>query len=214
MPGPLARRDLDRRLLRAARALAGRGLVTGSVGNLSARPGTVIRVTPTRVRHASLGARDLVTVDLDGDVVRGRRPPTSELALHLALYRADPRHRAVIHTHGIAATAWSFLGEPLAPTTEEIGYYGIGPVTTAQAAPGGSIELAQAAVAAIGRSRAVLLRGHGVVAAGDTIEHALAIAESVEHQAAICWLLRADARGPGRLPDVMDAIGIRRMTPS
>jgi L-fuculose-phosphate aldolase len=206
-----ARRPLDRRLLRAARALADRGLVTGSVGNVSARDGSLIRVTPTRIPHATLHAGDLVTVDLHGRVVRGRHEPTTELPLHLAVYRSDPRHCAVLHSHSVAATAWSFLGDPLCPATEEIGYYGIGPVATARDAPRGSPELADAAVAAMGRSRAVLLRGHGVVAAGDTIEHALAIAEAVEHQAAVCWLLRLDSRPAAGLPDVLEAIGARRM---
>jgi L-fuculose-phosphate aldolase len=84
---PAIRRD---RRLRAALIAAGvrlveRGLVVGSVGNLSARTGDGVVITPTRVPYTSMSAGDLVTVDLAGRVCEGGRAPSRELVLHRAI---------------------------------------------------------------------------------------------------------------------------------
>jgi L-fuculose-phosphate aldolase len=113
-----------------------------------------------------------------------------ELPMHLAIYRRRPDVRAVVHTHSVHATAWSFLDLLLEPETEEVSYYKIGAVRTSQWALSGSPELAQHAAEALGNSRAALLARHGVVAAASTVEDARIIAEAVEHQAHVAWLLR------------------------
>jgi L-fuculose-phosphate aldolase len=179
----------DRRLLAAARALERDGLVVGSTGNVSVRDGERLRITPSRAPYARMRRRDLVTVSLDGDVLRGRRAPSIELPLHLALYRARADVGAVVHTHSVHAAAWSHLGREL-PATEESDYYEIGPVRTSAPARAGSDGLAEAVMEVIGSSRAALIGGHGVVAVGPTLDDACAIARAVEHQATIAWLLR------------------------
>ncbi|HEY3481938.1 MAG TPA: class II aldolase/adducin family protein, partial [Streptomyces sp.] len=69
-----------------ARRTVADGLVVGTSGNVSARVGDLVLVTPTGVPYDRLGPRDLVAVDLDGRQVRGELRPTSELPLHLAVY--------------------------------------------------------------------------------------------------------------------------------
>lgn len=177
------------------------GLVVGSVGNVSAREPGGLRITPTRTHYDRLRRRDLVRVDLDGAVRGGalrRAPiPSQELPLHLAVYRARPDAGAIVHTHSPHAAAWSFRGEPLAPRTEDMDYYDVGAVRCAQPAPAGSEGLAEAAVRALGSARAVLLGEHGVLALGATPEEALVVAQVVEHQAQVAWLLASDGRSAG-----------------
>lgn len=184
-------RATDREILRAARTMASTGLVVGSVGNVSARVRRGVRITPTRRAYETLRRRDLVTVDLDGHVVRGRLTPSTELPLHLAVYRARPDVAAVVHTHSPYATAWSFRDAPPRPATEEIAYYGIGELRISAAAPAGSPDLARAGVGALADGRAALIGRHGVLAVGATVAEALAVAAAVEHQAQVATLLAA-----------------------
>ena len=183
-------RRLDAVLVAAARAMRERKLVVGSVGNVSARKGPYVRITPTRTPYESLRRSDLVTVDASGAVIAGRRTPSLELSLHLAIYAARPDVGAVIHTHSPCATAWSFLGEPLPETLEEQSYYEVGPVRVSRPCRRGSHEQASAVVRALGDASAALIGSHGVVAVGPDCEAALAIAEVVEQTAHVAWLLR------------------------
>ncbi|WP_051160592.1 class II aldolase/adducin family protein [Patulibacter americanus] len=186
-------RGLRRRVVAVARTLEADGLVVGTVGNVSARDGGALLITPTRAPYARMRPRDLARVDVvSGEPLPGGLP-SRELPLHLAVYRARPDVGALVHTHSLAATAWSFLDEPLGPELEDLAYHGIDPVRTAPPAAPGSAELAEGAVAALGSGSAVLLGRHGVLAAGDTPERALLVARVLERQAQIGWLLRGAA---------------------
>lgn len=190
-------RASDRSLLgdaiRVAQALEPEGLVVGTVGNVSVRTGPTVHVTPTRTDYASMRARDLVMVDVATGVTLGNGVPSRELPLHLAVYRARPDVRCVLHTHSVAATAWSFLDEPLRPELEDLAYHGIDPVRTSPPAPSGSDELAAGAAATLGSGTVVLLGHHGVLTVGDTPQDALLAARVVERQARVAWLVRGAA---------------------
>jgi L-fuculose-phosphate aldolase len=188
---PAVDRRHDDAVVAGARALVERGLVVGSVGNVSARTREGMRITPTRLPHRTTTADDLVTVDTFGAAHAGRWAPSREWPLHLAVYAARPDAGAVVHTHSPQATAWSVVAARLDGVTEDFGYYDVAPVRTAAAADPGSDALAAAAVDALGADgRACLVHAHGVVAIGPTVEDAVVIAEVVEHQATIAWLLR------------------------
>jgi L-fuculose-phosphate aldolase len=191
----LRRLAVERHVLRAGRALAAEGLVVGSTGNASARLDDGLVITPTRVRYPRMRHRDLVHLGLDGRRRRGRRAPSTEVPLHLAIYLGRPDVGAIVHTHSPHATAWSFLDAPLQPATEEVSYFAIGTVRTSAPAPRGSAELAVAAARTLSDGAAVLLGGHGVLAVGATLDDALDVARAVEHQAQVAWLLRG--RGAG-----------------
>jgi L-fuculose-phosphate aldolase len=184
--------DDDAAVIDAARGLLHDGLVVGTVGNVSVRRGDRVRITPTRVPYERMTAQDLVTVEVaDGRIVLAPHPPSRELPLHLAVYRARPDVGAIVHTHSPYAVAWSFGGRALAPELEEQRYYGIGPVRVCGPSAAGTRALALAAVRALGRSRAVLLPGHGVVAVGDDPGAAAVCARVVEHHAQIAFLFDA-----------------------
>ncbi|MFA4930061.1 MAG: class II aldolase/adducin family protein [Patulibacter sp.] len=185
-------RRRERAVLTAGRTLVAEGLVIGTVGNVSARHGRELRITPTRRAYETMRRRDLVRVDSDSGLpLTADAHPSRELPLHLAVYRARPDVAAVIHTHSPYATAWSFLDAPLEPALEDLDYFGIGPVRTAAAAPPGSDALAANVSQALGGSNAVLLGHHGVLTTGRSVDEALVAARVVEHQARIAWLVRA-----------------------
>jgi hypothetical protein len=163
----------------AAREMHRRGLVAGTAGNVSAREGDRVHITPSELPYPDMSEADVVTLGMDGAVLAGAREPSSERRVHLAVYAARPDVGAIAHTHSGYATAWSSLGEPLATA-----------VRTSRPAPAGSERIARAAVAALGDGPAALLARHGVLGVGRTPREALAACDAVERQARVAWLRR------------------------
>lgn len=188
--------DVERDLLRfqiveIARSMLQKGLVLGSLGNVSARdphdPHTM-HITPTSLPYERMAPEDVAAMTLDGEVLAG--VPSSEWRLHAAIYRAYPEVHAVVHAHGIYAQAWSFLLEPLPARTEELEVFAGGEVRVAEYARSGTQELADNAVEALRGHKAALLARHGIVAVGATPEEALTVCEIVERQAQVALLVR------------------------
>ncbi|MFF8385240.1 class II aldolase/adducin family protein [Streptomyces kanasensis] len=185
-------------LVATARRTVADGLVVGTSGNVSARVGDLVLVTPSGVPYARLTAADVVAVDLDGRQVRGVLPPTSELPMHLALYRSTGA-RAVVHTHAVHATAVSTLVDELPPVHYVTGTLG-GTVRVAPYALYGTRELADHVLAALTDRTACLLRNHGTVAYGATLEQAYDRTAQLEWMCRV-WLT-ATAH-PGRAPSLL-----------
>lgn len=182
------RGDLQRQLLGGGRRLVAAGLVRARSGNVSVRLGVGLLITATGARLGALTDSDVVAVPRLGELPARA---SSEVATHTAILAARPDVGAVVHTHSPYATAWSCLGEPLELALEEAGYYRMGSIVPlAGHAPGGSPALASGAAAALGDGAAVLLERHGAIAVGRDLDVAIDIAESLEHQAQVAWLLR------------------------
>jgi L-fuculose-phosphate aldolase len=182
---------LRNEVVEAAREMLRLGLVSGTSGNISARDGESVLITPAASPYERMTGDDLVALGLDGEPGEGGGEPSSEWRVHLAIYEARPDIGAIVHTHSVHATAWSFVGEPLDTGTEELLAATGGAVLTAPYAPTGSQEIATAAAEALGDRGAVLLGRHGVVGVGATPAEALATCVVVERQAQLAWLLRA-----------------------
>jgi L-fuculose-phosphate aldolase len=163
----------------ACRHLAERGLVVGTAGNVSVRTGDLVTITATGARFEELTAEQVTVVDLDGAVVDGTLAPTSELDLHLGVYR---RHGsgAVVHTHAPVATAVGLVVEELPCVHYQMLALG-GSVRVAPYATFGSPELAAAVVDALAGKAAALMANHGAVT------HAATLAEAVEHALLLEW---------------------------
>ncbi|HST49796.1 class II aldolase/adducin family protein [Jatrophihabitans sp.] len=185
----------------ACRDLLAAGLVRGTSGNVSVREqatGT-IAITPTGVPYPGMRASDVAALAPDGSQLAGALKPTSELALHLAVYRDRPDVGAVVHTHSVFATTFAVLGEQIPPVHYLIVRAG-GAVPVAPYARYGTAELAESCVRTLGRGFAVLLANHGVVAVGADLAAAMAVAEAVEYTAELAW--RARQAG---VPQLLDA---------
>ena len=162
------------------------GLVVGTAGNVSAREGEGMLITPAALAYEDMTESDVVALPAGGI-----REPSSEWRVHSAIYSARPDVAAIVHTHSVHATAWSCLGEPLDTQVKEFTQALGGAVQTAKDAPPGSDAIAQAAVAAVGDRNGALLTRHGVLALGETPARALIVAQVIERHAQMAWLLRA-----------------------
>ena len=190
--------DLRDQLAHAGRSVVSAGLVVGSGGNLSARvPGAdTIWVTGAGTWLDRLDGSDFCEVRLDDGAVvvgGGTNPPTTELPLHLATYRARPDVSAVIHLHPQTALLLDALGERIRLVTTDHAYYLRDIVTTPFRLPG-SAELAEiAAGAAATGTNCVLLARHGCSVLGDSVELAHKRALYLEEAAQLTY--RALAAG-------------------
>ncbi|HZB07316.1 MAG TPA: class II aldolase/adducin family protein [Thermoleophilaceae bacterium] len=182
--------DLRSAVVEAAREMLRLGLVTGTSGNVSARDADSVLITPAALAYEEMSEEDVVELGRDGEAVEEEATPSSERRVHTAVYAARPDIGAIVHTHSVHATAWSFLDEPLDTGTEELEAAVGGSVMTARYAPTGTDEIAAAAAEALGDRGAVLLGRHGVVAVGESPAAALATAVVVERQAQMAWLIR------------------------
>ncbi|MCP3821287.1 class II aldolase/adducin family protein [Streptomyces sp. A3M-1-3] len=197
-------------LVATARRTAAEGLVVGTSGNVSVRVGDLVLVTPSGVPYDRLGPGDIVAVDLTGKQVTGELVPTSELPLHLAVYRNTPA-RAVVHTHAVHATAVSTLVPELPPVHYMTAALG-GPVRVAPYALYGTPELAGHMLHALRGRTACLLRNHGTVAHGDTLDQAYDRTAQLEWMCRV-WLTASTVPGhtptllsPAQLDDVADKL--------
>lgn len=175
-------------LLEAAQRMVSTGLVTSVWGNVSARvPGTnLVAVTPSGVEYETMTADMLPLVDLDTEqVVDGKLKPTSELPLHLAVYRAREDVLGVMHTHSVYASAFSVAHKEIPPLIEDMAQVVGGSVSVAKYALPGGPELAKYVIKSLGQKSAVLMANHGVVGVGPTVAEALRVCMIVEKGAQI-----------------------------
>lgn len=161
------------------------GLSTGTSGNISVyNPEEgLMAISPSGIDYFSTTPADVVITDLDANIVDGGRKPSSEWALHTAFYRRKPRIRAVVHTHSMYCTTFAVLGMPLRAVHYVIADAGAAEIPCAPYRLFGTPELAEAAVETCGRSDAVLLANHGLVACGRDIQGAYSLACSLEYLA-------------------------------
>jgi L-fuculose-phosphate aldolase len=143
------------------------GLSVGTSGNISARVGDLIAITPSRVDYTQMKSVDVCVIDLAGGIVDGALPPSSEVPLHLALYR-DPACKGVVHTHPMYATAVSTVLRELPPIHYMLARLG-GPVRVAPYATYGSWALARNVAEAIEGRSAAIMANHGAVTIGDSL---------------------------------------------
>ncbi|HEX3749109.1 MAG TPA: class II aldolase/adducin family protein [Streptosporangiaceae bacterium] len=175
--------------------LAAAGLVVGTAGNVSARAGDLIAVTPSGLDYAELTAGLVGVHELDGRPVEAPLQPSSELPLHLAVYAATGAG-AIVHTHSPAATATSALVDEVPAIHYQVAALG-GPVAVAPYATYGTDELAAGVVTALAGRSACLMANHGAVTTGPDLRTALTRARALEW---VCDVyLRAAAAGQPRL---------------
>jgi len=188
----------------AARRLAAGGLVAGTSGNLSARSGDHVAMTPTGCVLAELTPEQVSVVDLEGHVVDGDLAPTSEADLHLGVYRRFDAG-AVVHTHAPVATALSCVLDELPCVHYEMLLLG-GTVRVAPYRTFGTPELAEVVLDGLEGRSAVILANHGTVTHGADVAGAVRATELLEWAATVYW--RAAQIGEPRVlgPDDLQAV--------
>jgi L-fuculose-phosphate aldolase len=166
-------------LLRIAKCLDEQGLNRGTSGNLSARYGEGMLITPSGMGAEGLSEDDIVFVHMDG-TSRGRWQPSSEWLFHRDIFAQRADAGAVVHTHSVAATALACLRKDIPPFHYMIALIGGDNIRCAQYATFGTQELSDNALIALKDRKACLLANHGMIAAGKDLHEAFKITVEVE----------------------------------
>jgi L-fuculose-phosphate aldolase len=183
--------DAAQNLVRLGKLLAERGLITGSSGNISAKlDHNHILVTSSGSHKGHLESADLVVVSPEGELMEGNGKASSELAMHLFVYRSRPEVTACVHAHPPYATAFAVAGLPLEDAVLPEMMIAAGPVPLTQYAPPGTSAVPESIAEFIEDHDAFLLRNHGVLTIGRSLEEAGERMELVEHYARVLHLAR------------------------
>lgn len=193
---------LRREIIATCLEMNASGLNQGTSGNVSARCGSSLLITPSGVPYAELKPKDIVAMPLDRDDGRylGKLAPSSEWRFHQDILRARPEAGAIVHTHSIHATALAICGAEIPAVHYMIAAAGGPTIRVAPYATYGTAELSRHALAALEGRSACLLANHGVIATGPTLARALWLAREIETLARQYILARGFGQ-PQVLPD-------------
>ncbi len=163
-----------------------KGMIAANDGNLSWRDadGTIL-ITATGARKGYLGTDEVVRIDLNGELLFGKRPPSSELAMHLAILRVRPDVRAIVHAHPAIATGFAVARRPMDQCVLPEIILTLGSVPIAPYGTPGTDELPRGIEPVAREHDVFLLANHGAVALGPDLEEAYFRMERVEHTARI-----------------------------
>ncbi|HUX40099.1 MAG TPA: class II aldolase/adducin family protein [Rectinemataceae bacterium] len=178
--------SIKRKICEIGRRMYDRGFVAANDGNISVRlDGDSLLVTPTLVSKGFMKPSMIVTVDLEGRVLSGRLRPSSELKMHLAVYRERPDVRAVVHAHPANATGFAVAGLALdEPYMPEL-VVNLGAVPLAPYATPSTEEVPESIEGLVKGHGALLLSNHGVLTWGRDLAEAYDHLETVELYAKI-----------------------------
>ncbi|AZR71945.1 hypothetical protein BBF96_00095 [Anoxybacter fermentans] len=193
--------EVRKKVIETARKMLKYGLTTGTFGNISIRHQEIlVAITPSGVDYESMIPEDVVIVDLNGQVIDGDLKPSSEMPMHLALYRKRADIQAVVHTHSPYASAFAVLGQEIPVVLAEMASVVGGSVKVAPYCRPGSAEMGREVVRCLRDRTGVLLANHGVVAIGSTVDEALGVAQVIEDSARI-YQLAVAMGNPRILPE-------------
>jgi L-ribulose-5-phosphate 4-epimerase len=205
--------ELREQLVVSSRILFRLGLVD-YLGHVSARMPGSERVlikpkhSPTVRRLDSMRPDQMVVVDLDGNVVDGSLAPSSDTDTHAYIYRAMDDVGGVVHTHSPYATAWAARGEAIPCVLTAIADEFGGPIPVGPFALIGGDDIGKGVVETLARhrSRAVLMKNHGVFTVGSTVHEAVKAAVMCEDVARAVHLARALGEVTPLPDDAVDAL--------
>src|SRR5687768_1895898 len=182
---------LREEMCEVGRRLYNKGFAAANDGNISYRlDENRVLCTPTRVSKGFMKPDDMCIVDMEGKQVSGKRKRTSEILLHLAIYKEQPAARAVIHSHPPHATAFAVAGVDLPTCIHPEAEVFLGPVKTAKYVTPGDTRLGESIKPFVKDSNTILLGNHGVVCYGPDLEDAYYKLEIVDAYARILLLTK------------------------
>lgn len=163
-----------------------KGWIAANDGNITIRlDDRRLLATPTGISKGMMCAEDLIVCDLDGGKICGERECTSEVAMHLAIYRMRPDVRSVVHAHPPVATGFAVAGRALNLALLPEVIISLGSVPLADYGLPGTPALTAGMLPYIPKYDALLMANHGAVAYGEDVFQAFFRMETVEHFARI-----------------------------
>jgi L-fuculose-phosphate aldolase len=180
-----------REIVQLGRMLHEHGFIAATDGNLSVRlDARRILITPTGMSKGAMRPADLMVADMSGRRLKGKREVTSEIGMHLLIYRMRPDIQAIVHAHPRTATGFAAAGIALnQPLVCEV-VIGLGQIPLAPYGTPGTPELARTLEPLIPDYDAILMANHGVVTYGTDLRSAYMKMETVEHFAQITLVTR------------------------
>lgn len=183
--------QIKREICEVGALLFEKGMVAANDGNISVRVGpNEVWVTPTGVSKGFMTPDMLVKVNLDGDVLEGERKATSELKMHLRVYREREDVKAVVHAHPPHATAFAIAGIPLDQAIMPESVVLLGTIPLAEYGTPSTEEVPEAVGKYVRNHRGLLLENHGALTWGEDVFSAYFTMEQLEFTAKINWLAR------------------------
>ena len=158
------------------------GLTKGTGGNISIfnREQGLFAISPSGIDYFETEPEDVVVMNLDGQVVDGKRKPSSEHELHRIFYVNRPDINAVVHTHSVYSTVLAVLREELPASSYLVAFAGGPNVRCGDYVSFGTKELAEITLKAMEDRNAALMANHGLITGGKDILNAFNIAEQIE----------------------------------
>ena len=201
-------------VLSAVRRLVAGSYLVATGGNVSVRvrDEETMASTPSGSDSTRRVAEAIVILGPDLQVVEGGRKPSIESALHAVVYLRRPETRAVAHTHQVNASALAVLGAAIPPLFDEQVRYLGRRVRVVPYRPSGTALLVRALGTRLGdHSNAYLLKSHGALCLGQTMERAVHNVELLEKCAAVYLLALCTARRVSRVPPIIRDIAFARL---
>jgi L-fuculose-phosphate aldolase len=172
-------------VLNAAREMSQKGLVTGTMGNVSLRLHNsegkeLIAITPSNQYYTSLTVDDIVIINYAGEIIEGNLKPSTEKLLHARIYQKRQKVNAIIHFHSIFSSILSVAFKNIPPILDDQVICLGGEIQVADYAFSGSRELDANVIKALGDNNAVILANHGALSVGSSIRDAFTNCEMLE----------------------------------
>jgi L-fuculose-phosphate aldolase len=201
--------DIRQKILEVSKLLYEKGMLGAYEGNVSVRDGDKVYITPTGQCKGYLTENMIVVTDIDGKKLEGELEPSSEIKLHLAVYKLRPDVKSVIHDHSVFATAYAMANKPIETKAlpEMIIDYTMIPVV--KYGTPSTNEIHEGIKDYVFDTNAFLLANHGLVAYGNDVYQAFFRIESVENMAktlTIAKLLGGEKAIPDEKLDVLYAM--------
>ena len=185
-------REIKEQIIEAGKRLYQKGFVASNDGNISSRVDEYsLIITPTGVCKGDMRTDQLLKVDNDGKVIYGDMKPTSEMKMHLAVYKARKDIKAIVHAHPPKATAFAVAHIPLDKIILPEAVISLGAVPLSEYGTPSTDEIPRSVEKVISEADAVLLANHGALTTGVNVMEAYFKMETIEHFATISLLARS-----------------------
>ncbi|UCF37756.1 MAG: class II aldolase/adducin family protein [Acidobacteriota bacterium] len=179
---------LRREIVEAGRRVYARNYVASNDGNISARiDSRKVVITPSGVSKGFMSPEDLIVVDYNGNVLEGRKKPSSEVFMHLQIYKDRPDVNGVVHAHPPKATGFAVAGIPLTQCVLPEVIVGLGGIPLAEYGTPGTDEFYKPVLKYLKDYDAFLLENHGALTIGADVMNAYYKMETLEHFAHIAF---------------------------
>lgn len=177
--------SIQSQLVQTAQRAYREKMFAATSGNLSVfdRKSGKIYITPGSFPYEEMTPEDIMAIDLNGNILEGKHSPSSEWRMHAAIYRADKRVNAIVHTHSPYATAFAINHMRIPAVLYEMVFFLGGDIPVAEGAIPGTPEVGENCVPVLKERNGCLMANHGALAVGDTLDRAYTRAVYIEDAA-------------------------------